>query len=107
MPRIVGCSRSEPTSGRPSVHVARRLADEVEAHLPGWLVDVDHDRWHGANLRGLKKRMRAAIPESSLADALPELGDDGHEGESKDVYQDIIADDRACLGAEHNLLVVR
>jgi hypothetical protein len=86
-------------------HIARRLADQVDKHLPGWFVDVEYDHWHVEDLADVKKRMRAAFLESPLADAVPQAGADSYE-EFNDVYPDIIVHDRAGLGADHNVLVV-
>ena len=38
-------------------HIARHLAARVEAVLPGWSVDVEYDRWHRADIEGVKKRL--------------------------------------------------
>jgi hypothetical protein len=87
-------------------HIARRLADEVDRHLPGWSVDVEYDRWHVDDLNDVKKRMRAALLQTAPADALPQIGAGGDEEEFKDVYPDIVVHDRAGMSAEHDLLVV-
>jgi hypothetical protein len=87
-------------------HIARRLADAVDEHLPGWFVDVEYDHWHVEDLNDVKKRMRTALLESHDADVLPSMDAEGDEDDFSDVYPDIIVHDRSGLGAAHDLLVV-
>jgi hypothetical protein len=87
-------------------HIARRLADAVDAQMPGWFVDVEYDRWHVEDLGNVKKRMLTARLESPDADVLTPPGADRDEDDFSDVYPDVIIHDRAGLGAAHNLLAV-
>jgi hypothetical protein len=69
--------------------IARRLAERVEAGLPGWSVDVDYDRWHPDAIAALKKRLKLV-----------------GEPDDSDVYPDIIVHRRTGSSADDNLLVV-
>jgi hypothetical protein len=91
------CQLFKERAHEPSIvfHIARRLAGEVNEHLPGWFVDVEYDHWHVEDLNDVKKRMRTTLLESPDAHVLPAVGADGDEDEFSDVYPDIIIHDRA------------
>lgn len=71
-------------------HIARHLAVQVEAVLPGWSVDVDYDKWHRNGIELLKKRLAGLRSDDA----------------ENDVYPDIIIHRRTGSSTEDNLLVV-
>jgi hypothetical protein len=82
-------------------HIARHLASQVEASLPGWSVDVDYDRWHRPEMEEIKKQLYwRRIQRVRGTSARAEVPED------HDVYPDIIIHRRSRPSAEHDLLVV-
>jgi hypothetical protein len=84
-------------------HIARHLTARVEARLPGWSVDVDYDRWHRADIDGVKKRLGwRRVVRANTASAQDEID----EVEDHDVYPDITVHRRLEPSALNDLLVI-